>query len=113
MTESPDAEISACDAAVTLAFSVLGKRWNGMILSSLGAGATPCVGLRRAVSGISDAVLSDRLAELAATGLTVRTVDAGPPVSVSYDLTDAGRRVLPVLDQLGAWARENLAPAER
>lgn len=107
MTESPDAEISACDAAVTLAFSVLGKRWNGMILSSLGAGATTFVGLRRAVSGISDAVLSDRLAELATTGLTVRTVDAGPPVSVSYDLTDAGRRVLPVLDQLGAWARED------
>ncbi|RWR21569.1 transcriptional regulator [Microbacterium enclense] len=111
MPESTDDEVHHCDAAVTLAFSVLGKRWNGMILSSLGSGATTFVGLRRAVSGISDAVLSDRLAELAATGLAVRTVDAGPPISVSYELTDAGRRVLPVLDQLGAWARENLAPA--
>ncbi|MFS0794454.1 winged helix-turn-helix transcriptional regulator [Microbacterium sp. 1P10AE] len=110
MTEVPDAEIKACDAAVTLAFSVLGKRWNGMILSSLGAGATTFVGLRRAVSGISDAVLSDRLAELSGAGLAARTVEAGPPVSVSYELTDAGRRLLPVLDQLGAWARENLEP---
>ena len=113
MTETnTDAEHGACDAAVTLAFSVLGKRWNGMILSSLGSGAKTFVGLRRAVSGISDAVLSDRLAELAGAGLAVRTVDAGPPVSVSYELTDAGRRVLPVLDQLGAWARENLASPE-
>jgi len=112
MTETtPDGEHGTCDAAVTLAFSVLGKRWNGMILSSLGAGATTFVGLRRAVSGISDAVLSDRLVELAAAGLAVRSVDAGPPVSVSYELTDAGRRLLPVLDQLGVWARENLEPA--
>ncbi|CAN7345515.1 helix-turn-helix domain-containing protein [Microbacterium sp. LjRoot45] len=109
---TPDAEHTACDAAVTLAFSVLGKRWNGMILSSLGSGATTFVRLRRAVSGISDTVLSDRLAELASAGLAARAVDAGPPVSVSYELTDAGRRLLPVLDQLGAWARENLAPAE-
>lgn len=103
-------EHAACDAAVTLAFSVLGKRWNGMILSSLGGGATTFVGLRRAVAGISDTVLSDRLVELTAAGLAARTVDAGPPITVAYELTDAGRRLLPVLDQLGAWARENLAP---
>lgn len=106
-----DGEHTACDAAVTLAFSVLGKRWNGMILSSLGAGATTFVGLRRAVAGISDTVLSDRLAELTAASLAARTVDAGPPITVAYELTDAGRRLLPVLDQLGAWARENLTPA--
>ncbi|WP_022880033.1 helix-turn-helix domain-containing protein [Microbacterium sp. B19] len=110
MPEISDAEHGPCDAAVTLAFSVLGKRWNGMILSSLGAGATTFVGLRRAVTGISDAVLSDRLAELAAAGLAERRVEPGPPVSVSYELTDAGRQLLPVLDQLGAWARENLMP---
>lgn len=112
MPESTEAEHSACDAAVTLAFSVLGKRWNGMILSSLGAGSTTFVGLRRAVAGISDTVLSDRLTELTAAGLAVRDVDAGPPVSVSYELTAAGRRLLPLLDQLGAWARENLTPAD-
>ena len=110
MPEISDAEHGPCDAAVTLAFSVLGKRWNGMILSSLGAGATTFVGLRRAVTGISDAVLSDRLAELATAGLAERHVEPGPPVSVSYQLTDAGRQLLPVLDQLGAWARENLMP---
>jgi hypothetical protein len=33
MPESDDETI--CDSAITLAFSVLGKRWNGMILSVL------------------------------------------------------------------------------
>ncbi|MEN2738645.1 helix-turn-helix domain-containing protein [Microbacterium sp. X-17] len=97
-----------CDGAVTLAFSILGKRWNGMILDALGADAASFVRLRRAVTGISDAVLSDRLAELTDAGLVVRDVDPGPPIAVSYTLTDAGRQIVPVLRQLGRWAEENL-----
>jgi DNA-binding HxlR family transcriptional regulator len=104
-----DEDIHQCDAAVTLAFSVLGKRWNGMIISALGAGPTTFVALRRAVAGISDTVLSDRLAELADAGLVVRTVDPGPPVTVSYALSASGEGLLPILDQLGAWASANLA----
>jgi DNA-binding HxlR family transcriptional regulator len=100
-----------CDAAITLAFSVLGKRWNGMILDALGDGATSFVAVRRAVTGISDAVLSERLTGLAESGLVVRDVDPGPPVAVSYRLSDAGTHLLPVLAQLGEWAQEHLAVA--
>jgi DNA-binding HxlR family transcriptional regulator len=107
MTEV-DEERQVCDAAVTLAFSVLGKRWNGMIVSTLGGGRSTFVALRRAVAGISDTVLSDRLAELADAGLVTRTVDAGPPITVSYALTASGEGLLPILDQLGRWASANL-----
>lgn len=100
-----------CDAAVSRAFTVLGKRWNGMIIDVLGAGPLSFVGLRRAVVGISDAVLSDRLAELAENGLVTREVDPGPPVAVTYALTEPGSRLVPILDQLGEWADGNLAPA--
>jgi len=106
--DSSEHDVIRCDAAVTLAFSVLGKRWNGMIVSALGSGASTFGGLRRAVPGISDAVLSDRLVELAEAELVVRTVEAGPPVTVSYGLTDSGKRLLPILDQLGEWAVGNL-----
>lgn len=106
-------ELHVCDAAVTLAFSVLGKRWNGMIISSLGGGPSTFVALRRAVSGISDTVLSDRLAELAEAGLVARTVDPGPPVTVSYALTVSGEGLLPILEQLGQWASANLEARTR
>ncbi len=103
-----------CDAAVSLAFSILGKRWNGMILDALSGGTLSFVTLRRTVSGISDAVLSDRLSELAEASLVDRRVDPGPPVAVSYALTPQGERLIPVLEQLGAWARDNLVqPAPR
>ena len=104
-----DEERHVCDVAVTLAFSVLGKRWNGMIVSSLGGGPSTFVALRRSVGGISDTVLSDRLAELADAGLVARTVDPGPPVTVSYALTASGEGLLPILNQLGRWASANLA----
>lgn len=101
-------DVHTCDAAVTLAFSVLGKRWNGMIIATLGTGISSFAALRRSVPGISDTVLSDRLSELAQVGLVTRTVEDGPPVAVSYALTDSGRGLLPILGQLGEWASANL-----
>jgi DNA-binding HxlR family transcriptional regulator len=103
-----DADARVCDTAITLAFSVLGKRWNGMILSVLGSGSGSFVAIRGAVSGISDTVLADRLVELVEAGLVVRTVTDGPPISVSYELTTAGAELVPTIDELGRWARRNL-----
>ncbi|WP_260980000.1 winged helix-turn-helix transcriptional regulator [Agrococcus jejuensis] len=105
----PTADPHVCDAAITRAFSVLGKRWNGMLLRVLGFGAGSFAELRRAVPGISDTMLADRLAELVGAGLVDRVVEPGPPVSVRYALTDAGERLMPVLDDLGRWANESLA----
>ena len=101
----------ACDAAVVLAFSLLGKRWNGMIIDALGDAPLSFVALRRAVSGISDAMLSDRVSELAEAGVVSRSVDAGPPVAVTYALTRSGRDLVPLLQQLGTWASANLTRA--
>jgi DNA-binding HxlR family transcriptional regulator len=104
-------EPRACDAALARAFTFLGKRWNGVILGVLMEGSSTFSELRRGVGGISDSVLSDRLAELAAARLVLRTVEEGPPVSVAYELTPAGRALLPSLNALTDWARENL-PAQ-
>jgi len=116
MGENDDAA-PVCDSAITLAFSVLGKRWNGMILSVLGTGVATFVGLRKAVSGISDTVLAERLLELAEAELVTRAVVEGPPVTVRYELTPAGQELVPMISQLGTWAKRNLAkpavPAEQ
>ncbi|MEH1099869.1 winged helix-turn-helix transcriptional regulator [Micromonospora sp. CPCC 205561] len=98
----------ACDGGVARAFAFLGKRWNGMLLSTLADGPAGFAELTRALSGISESVLSDRLAELVRVGLVSRTVRQGPPVGVSYELTEPGKALLPVLDALGRWAHENL-----
>jgi DNA-binding HxlR family transcriptional regulator len=101
-------EPRVCDAALARAFGCLGKRWNGVILGTLLTGPAGFAELRRAVTGISDSVLSERLSELSAAGLVQRTVDAGPPVAVSYAVTPAGQALLPALTELTTWASANL-----
>jgi DNA-binding HxlR family transcriptional regulator len=99
-----------CDRALVYAFGFLGKRWNGVILGTLIEGAASFSELRRAVEGISDSVLSERLTELATAGLVTRTVDEGPPIAVAYALTDSGSALLPALRELTNWARSNIDP---
>jgi DNA-binding HxlR family transcriptional regulator len=97
-----------CDAALTRAFSFLGKRWNGVLLGTLIAGPAGFAELKRAIGGISDSVLSDRLSELASTGLIERTVSPGPPLAVTYELSPPGRALVPALDALTSWAQQHL-----
>ncbi|MEV0146166.1 MULTISPECIES: helix-turn-helix domain-containing protein [unclassified Nonomuraea] len=109
--QSHDTASEACvraDAALARAFVFLGKRWNAVILGTLSQGPVGFRDLSRAIGGISDSVLSDRLADLAAAGLITRRVEEGPPVAVSYTLTDRGVALMPALSQISAWASEHL-----
>jgi DNA-binding HxlR family transcriptional regulator len=97
------------DASLARAFDFLGKRWNAAVLGSLQLGPAGFRELSRSIEGISDSVLSNRLSSLTSAGLLIRTVDDGPPVSVSYSLTDAGQALMPLLEQISRWAAEHLA----
>src|ERR1022692_75778 len=101
-------EPRVCDAALARAFGFLGRRWNGVILGTLISGPAGFSELKRAINGISDSMLSERLAELCRAGLIQRSVDEGPPVAVGYTLTPAGLALLPALRDLTAWAADNL-----
>jgi len=104
----PVPEPHPCEAGLIRAFDFLGKRWNGVILGSLSGGPVGFAELRRVVGAISDSVLSDRLTELAEGGLVERSVTDARPPGVTYGLTPAGTALLPVLNQLAAWADANL-----
>jgi DNA-binding HxlR family transcriptional regulator len=92
------------------AFGFLGKRWTAIILGHLSHGSVGFRDLSRGIGGISDSVLSERLGDLAAGGLITRTVRDGPPVTVTYELTERSRALMPALDQIAQWARDNLPP---
>src|SRR5919112_3430319 len=101
-------ECVAADASLVRAFDLLGKRWTAVLLGTLRGGPVGFRALARAVPGISDSVLSDRLGELTEVGLVARDVAKGPPVSVTYTLTDSGRALQPALEQIGHWAERHL-----
>ncbi|WP_052847532.1 winged helix-turn-helix transcriptional regulator [Streptomyces avicenniae] len=96
------------DSAINRVFELLGKRWTGLVVAALMSGPGHFGELRRAVPGISERMLSDRLSELAALGLLTRHVVDGPPVRVKYELTRSGYELRPALVELSRWAEENL-----
>ena len=95
-------------ADLTRVFQLLGKRWTGLILAALMNGPGHFTELRRAVPGISERMLSDRLTELSSVGLVTRGVEHGPPLRVHYELTEAGTALRPAMVELTRWAEEHL-----
>ncbi len=99
---------TSCDEALVRAFHILGKRWSGVILATMGDGSVGFSELARRVAGISDSVLAERLTQLQHAGLVSRQVRPGPPVAVAYELTAAGSALLPAMHELSVWAAHNL-----
>ena len=61
--------------------------------------------LAKAVPGLSDRLLSQRLRELEDEGLIEREVEPGTPVRVTYSLTEKGAELGPAIQELRVWAR--------
>ena len=81
-------------------FRLVGKRWTLPILAALMHGPSRFSELARAVPGLSERVMSERLQELCEAGVVERRVSAGPPLSTSYLLTDLGERLRPAVESL-------------
>ncbi|MFE7775511.1 winged helix-turn-helix transcriptional regulator [Streptomyces sp. NPDC057445] len=108
MADHSEQTCKKVDVAITRVFELFGKRWTGPIVSVLMQRPVHFAELRRAIPGISERMLSDRLTELGAAGLIVREVDDGPPLRVAYRLTEAGAALEPALKELGRWAEAYL-----
>lgn len=86
------------------AAELIGKRWNPQIVRALQAGAVRFGDIKGAIPNISDALLSERLKELEAEDVVTRTVTPSTPVLIEYRLTDRGRDLTKVMDELARWA---------
>lgn len=84
---------------------LIGKRWTGAIVCALTERPMRFGELRKAIPGLSDRLLSQRLRELEGEGLVGREVEAGTPVRVTYSLTEMGAELEPSIRELKVWAR--------
>jgi DNA-binding HxlR family transcriptional regulator len=95
--------------AVHRVLRLLGRAWAGAVLWAILDGADRFTAIRAALPGVSDAVLTARLRDLCAHGLVERVVDPGPPTSVRYVATPAGRDARRLLRSLRDYARRHPA----
>ncbi|WP_028924129.1 winged helix-turn-helix transcriptional regulator [Pseudonocardia acaciae] len=98
----------ACGMARAL--DLVGERWALLIVRELLLGPKRFTDLRAALPGASPNAVTDRLRELTEAGVLRRRRLAPPSAAWVYELTDWGRRLEPILLDLGTWA---LAAAPR
>jgi DNA-binding HxlR family transcriptional regulator len=85
------------------AMRVLSGRWPTLLLYYLKDGTKRFSELRRDNPTVSHRMLALELRKLEEAGILRRTAHPGYPLRVDYDLTPAGRRLVPLIDALGEW----------
>ena len=85
-------------------FRHIGGKWKIKVLCTLYYNETLRYSdIKRLVEGISPTMLANSLRELEESGLVTREIQDTMPVRVDYSLTDAGRTLIPILDDLKLW----------
>ena len=94
-------ELPECPVATTV--QLIGNKWKLLIIRNLLKAPQRFTELKNGVSSISKKVLSENLRAMEEDGIISRTVYAEVPPRVEYALTDIGRSLLQLMDDMAAW----------
>ena len=87
---------------VALATEVLAERWTPLLVREMLCGSVRFNDLQRGVPRMSSALLSKRLKDMEFAGVIERRAGRD---GAEYHLTDAGRALFPIVEQMGVWAQ--------
>ena len=91
------------DCPVEVTLSLIGNKWKVLILRELLEGTKRFSELKRALSGVTQKMLTQQLRDMEESGLVIRTVYPVVPPKVEYSLSATGESLRPVLDALRVW----------
>lgn len=93
--------LPACPVETTL--TLIGDKWEVLILRDLMAGTKRFGELKKSVGNVSQKVLTAQLRQMETNGLLSRKVYAEVPPRVEYTLTPLGLSLKPILDAMREW----------
>lgn len=94
--------------AVEVTLEVIGGRWKVLILRELLQGVKRFGELHRALSGITQKMLTQQLREMEEDGIIHREVYLQVPPKVEYSLKPLGESLKPILDAMHEWGVKHL-----
>lgn len=86
---------------------ILTGKWRISIIAMLVFRKMRYLELQRLLNGIGSKMLSRELQHLEINGLITRTVQNTKPVTVEYALTEYGKSLKPLLDEMARWGQEH------
>ena len=98
-----------CALDVTMNF--IGGKWKTVVLWYLKSDKKRFGELKKRIPDITEKMLSLQLKALEEDGIVKRTIYPEVPPRVEYELTDFGKTLIPMLDEIAKWGRE-LAESE-
>ena len=98
---------------LTAALAAIGGKWKLIIVYFLAESPKHFAALRKAMPGISQKVLTQQLRELISDGIVNREAKGAVPAPVEYSLTEYGRSVLPLVEDVRLWGRGHLERGDR
>jgi DNA-binding HxlR family transcriptional regulator len=103
-----DPECPVCRTA-----EVISGKWTLLIIRDLADDALRFCELERSLAGISPRTLSLRLRELEEHGIVERRTFPEVPPRVTYQLTDKGRALVPLIEDMRSYGRKWLPADEQ
>lgn len=107
--KTPQNKSSQCQTrivAIKDTMSLLSGKWKVYIIGTLlYGGKMRYMDLMREVEGIGTKMLSKELQDLEANHLISRTVVNTKPITVEYELTEYGKTLEPVINEIMAWGQ--------
>lgn len=88
------------------AFELLGKKWTGLIIRTLLSGQKRFSDITETIPNMSARILTERFKELEREGIINRKVYPETPVRIEYELTEKGRELQVVMDEIQKWAEK-------
>lgn len=108
-TNFPSENIYEMECPVVYALNIVGQKWKLPIMWYLLKNETTRYNeLKRRVTGITNMMLTKSLKELEEHGLINRKQYDVIPPRVEYSLTERGKALLPTLDALYVWGKEQI-----
>ncbi|WP_306293722.1 winged helix-turn-helix transcriptional regulator [Marinilactibacillus piezotolerans] len=85
-------------------FSILGKKWTGLIIDVLLDGPRRFKDLSQAIPDVSDRVLVERLKELEKSEIVTKELNEDCDLKSGYCLTTKGHALKNVMQEVQTWA---------
>jgi len=93
---------------LTAALAAIGGKWKLIIVYWLAESPKHFAAIRKAMPGISQKVLTQQLRELINDGIVNREPKGAVPAPVEYSLSDYGRSVPPLVENVRSWGKSHL-----
>ncbi len=95
--------IKVHNCPVTYTMQIIGGKWKLIIIHLISNNINRFGLMQRTIEGISKQMLTSQLRELEDDGIIERKIFAEIPPRVEYSISELGKSLMPIIDQMGQW----------